>query len=103
MRIILLSLILMLVIAEVSAIEPFRRGIDEISERKCNGSPSIKCLYLTGAVESDYLAKPIHTMTMPISDKRIKLMLPPVELGFFCLFELHLEKKYKLPVNFELK
>ena len=29
--------------------------------------------------------------------------IPPVELGFFCLFELRLEKKFKFPVNFELK
>jgi hypothetical protein len=98
-----LVLVLILTTMQSSAIVPLRIGLNTISERKCNGSPSIKCLYLAGTVESDYLAEPLHAMTMPISGQRIELMLPPVELGFFCLFELRLEKKYKLPVNFELR
>jgi hypothetical protein len=98
-----LVLVLILTTMQSSAIVPLRIGLNTISERKCNGIPSIKCLYPTGTVSSDSLAEPMHAMTMPILVKRIALMMPPVELGFFCLLELRLEKKFKLPVNFELR
>jgi len=68
----------------------------------CSGSPAIGCSKLAGSVigegEISQLIKEFgHAQNFE------KLLIPPVELGFFCLFELRLEKKLKFPVNFELK